>query len=151
MNHYYKIALACVMALFVNAPAMAKDATNCGSNSSQVKPSEMHDCLARMNDPARVRERQEQTKRDHCEQNAKNRKLEGNAKASFMSSCMNENQAAAAHASVTQGRATSPAAQPKQASTPRKKKTANSCVQQADKQGLKGAQRKQFLKTCKPE
>ncbi len=152
MKYYYKIALACLLALFMNAPAMAKDATDCSTNSSQVKPSEMHDCLARMNDPARVRERQEQAKRDNCEQNAKNRKLEGNAKATFMSSCMNENPAAAAHASVTQGRAASPAAaQPKQASTPRKKKTANSCVRQADKQGLKGAQRKQFLQTCKPE
>ncbi len=104
MNHYYKIALACLMAVFAATPALAKDAPNCGAGSSQVKPSEMHDCLARMNDPSRVKEKHEQEKRDRCEQNAKNRKLDGGAKASFMSSCMNENEAAAAHAATTQGR-----------------------------------------------
>ncbi len=150
MNYYYKIALACLMTLLVAAPAMAKEATaNCGANSSQVKPAEMHDCLARMNDPARVRERQEQAKRDSCEQNAKNRKLDGSAKASFMSSCMNENQAAAAHASTAQSRPAA-TAQPRPTAVASKKKTANSCVKQANSKSLKGKERKAFLKTCKP-
>jgi psiF repeat len=153
MNHYYKIALACFTVLFAVTPAMAKDAGNCGANSSQVKPSEMHDCLARMNDPSRVKERQQQEKRDRCEQNAKNRKLEGGAKANFISSCMNENEAAAAHASVTQGRpaAASGEKAKKAASAGKKKRAANSCVTQANKQHLKGQKRREFLKGCKPE
>jgi hypothetical protein len=150
MTYYYKIALACLTTLLITAPAVAKEATtNCGANSSQVKPAEMHDCLARMNDPARVRERQEQARRDSCEQNAKNRKLDGSAKASFMSSCMNENQAAAAHASATQGRP-APSAQPRPTVAASKKKAANSCLKQANSKGLKGKERKDFLKTCKP-
>lgn len=155
MTHYYKIALACFTALFLGSTALAKDASNCGPSSSQVKPSELHDCLARMNDPARVQEKQQQEKRDRCEQNAKNRKLDGAAKASFISSCMNDNAAAAAHASVTQGRpaATRPAERPAKAASASKKKrtTANSCVTQANQQHLKGQKRREFLKTCKPQ
>lgn len=153
MNHY-KIALACLVALFASFPVMAKDGNNCGTGSSQVKASEMKDCLARMNEPGRINERQQQAKRDACEQNAKNRKLQGNEKTSFISSCMNENQAAAAHASVNPSRGTSVSAgapPKKAAAATKKRKTANSCVMEANKKGLKGKERHEFLKTCKPQ
>lgn len=153
MTYYYKIALACFAALFISTPVMAKDTTNCGANSSRVSPSQMHDCLARMNEPGRVKEKQQQEKRDRCEQNAKNRKLQGGEKSSFISSCMNENQAAEAHAAASQGRpAYAPSAKPKKsASASKRKKADNSCVAQANKQHLKGKKRQAFLKSCKPE
>jgi hypothetical protein len=152
MNHYYKIALACFTALFVSTPVMAKGGESCGG--ANATPSETRNCLARMNDPARVRDRHEQEKRDRCEQNAKNRKLQGGAKAAYISSCMSEDEAAAAHASATKhGPATAPRTShgKKAAAAPKsKRRTANSCVAQANKGHLKGKKRREFLKTCKP-
>lgn len=153
MNHYYKIALACFTAFFVSTPVMAKGGDSCGGPNATA--SETQNCLARMNDPARVRERHEQEKRDRCEQNAKNRNLQGGAKSGYLSSCMSENEAAAAHASVAQHR---PAAAPRAsrgknaaATSKHKRRTANSCVSQANKAHLKGSKRREFLKTCKPQ
>jgi hypothetical protein len=156
MNHYYKIALAFLAALSACTPAMAANAgsTNCATSSSQANPAQIQNCLNRMNDPSHVRERQQQEKRDRCEQNAKNRNLGASAKASFISSCMNENQAATAHAAVAQGHADTKAP-PKASSHPSKpapaakrKHAGNSCVAQANKQHLKGKKRREFLKDC---
>lgn len=151
MIHYYKIAFVCFAACLLSVPAMGKGNESCGGPKST--PAETRDCLARMSDPARVRERHEQEKRDRCEQSAKNRNLQGNAKANYLSSCMHENQAAAAQASVNDRRpvSTPRARQGKGAATSRGKRTSgNSCVTQANKEHMKGSKRRQFLKTCKP-
>lgn len=152
MSHYYKIALACLTAFFVSTPVMAKGGDNCGG--ANATPSEIRNCLARMNDPARAQERHEQEKRDRCEQNAKNRKLQSSAKSGYVSSCMSENKAAAVRASVTQRRpaAASRASHGKNAASTakRKRRSANSCATQANKAHLKGGKRREFLKTCTP-
>lgn len=154
MNHY-KIALACLVALFVSTPAMAKG--NCAPSSSQANPAQVQNCLDRMNNPSQVREHQQQEKRDHCEQNAKNRKLQGNARSSFMSSCMNANEAVQKHATVAKDHVdTQPPAQAAatmrraQSHTAAKRHTEsrNSCVAQANKRHLKGSKRRHFLKNC---
>lgn len=149
MNHYYKIALACVAVLFVSTPVMARGGSTICS-SANTKPSETQRCLARMNDPAQVRARHEQDKRAHCEQNAKNQHLKGSAQSRYLASCMRDNDAAAALASVKQHRPAH-ASRPHQrrAVTHHRKQAGNSCVARANKAHLKGSKRRHFLKRCR--
>lgn len=155
MNHYYKVALACLTAMLISTPAMARgSSTHCGG--ANAKPSEVQKCLARMNSPASVRARHEQEKRSHCEQNAKNNRLQGGARTRYISRCMNENQAATTHAAVKQPR---PAYHPRRhansrthhrkSATRHRGHSARWCQARANRAHLKGAKRRHFLQRCR--
>jgi hypothetical protein len=150
-----RLILSVALATGIASPwAVAKEAANCDTKAGQTKSAGMQSCIAQMNDPARVREKQQQEKLAGCEQNAKNRNLQGNEKSSFISSCMNENQAAVAAKSSPAQRGTqaaAPASKTKKVSEAGSARPSNSCTRQAAKMGLKGKARNQFLKGCKPQ
>lgn len=146
--------LVCFALLPVSHAVMAKDGKTCQAESAKLPAAErnayMQKCIAQMGDPSNVREKQQQDKQARCEQNAKNQNLQGNAKSAYVSSCMTKDEAAAAKTTPAQAKAAAPAAKPAKSSS-HAAKPANSCVKQANQQGLKGKERKQFLKECKPE
>ena len=142
----------CFALLPVSTTALAKD---CAAESAKLPHAERSahtkKCLDELGDPSNVKQTQQQRKQAQCEQNATNQHLQGSEKSSYISSCMNENEAAeAAKGTPTQAKAPAPAAKPAKTSA-RASKPANSCVKQANQKGLKGKERKQFLKECKPE
>jgi hypothetical protein len=150
-----KFLLMCLALLPIGAPALAKEGKDCAAESAKLPHAERSahtkKCLDELGDPSNVRQTQQQRKQSQCEQNAANRKLQGSEKSSYLSSCMNSNDAAeAAKATPAQTSASTPAAKPAKTSA-RSSKPANSCVKQANQKGLKGKERKQFLKECKPE
>ncbi len=152
-----KFLAVCIALFSINAPVMAKDGKSCEAESSKLPPQErsayIKRCLAQLNDPVNVKQEQQQSKQVRCEQNAKNQNLQGNAKASYISSCMNKDEAAAAAAKVptSQANTSTTAAKPAKHATGKTNgsKPAKSCVKQANQKGLKGDERKQFLKDCK--
>lgn len=153
MNCKFLLASVVTLLVLVSTPAMSMDSKSCQAQSAQMQSAErdgfMKKCLAQLSDPANVKDRQQQGKRARCEQNAKNQNLQGSAQANFVASCMSKNEAAeAAKANPTQAEPkAAPAAKPKKASATGK--PGNSCLKQAKQKGLKGDERKQFLKECK--
>lgn len=92
--------LACFTLSLVAVPALAAAAANnCTSQSTKLKSSErsafMKSCLAQLNSPSSVKEKEQQNKKALCEQNAKNRNLQGNEKSNYLATCMNVNEAQA--------------------------------------------------------
>ncbi len=96
----YFAALTCLLLTSVAAPAVALPTNDCAARSEKVKPTERDDflksCLAQVGAPANVKEVKQKHKSALCEQNAKNKQLQGNDKASYQSNCMNKNEAAMA-------------------------------------------------------
>ena len=154
MNCKFLSASVALLAL-VSTPAMSMDSKSCQAQSAQMQSAErdafMKKCLAQLSDPANVKDRQQQSKRARCEQNAKNQNLQGSAQANFVASCMNKNEAAeAAKATPAQAEPkAAPAAKPPKKSSANGGKPGNSCLKQARQKGVKGDERKQFLKDCK--
>lgn len=156
-----KLLLASFTLLLASTSAMSMEGKDCEAKSAQMNLSErnafMKTCLAQLSEPSNVKEMQQQGKRARCEQNSKNQNLQGNEKNNYVTSCMTANEAAAvakATPSQTEGSA-APAEKPKTVSTHKGAKGAGgkpktSCVKQANKKGLKGDARMQFLKDCKP-
>ena len=126
--------------------------------------------------PASVQAVTAESKRKTCEQNAKNMKLEGNRKSGYIGDCMNANEAAteARKAGVQEhiiaGKSTrhqnvktaavdeqKPAAKEKHVAKHSAKKQAaeqpkvslKTCVRNANKEKLKGKERKQFIRDCR--
>lgn len=93
-------ALTCMLLISIATPAFALQGSDCSARSAQLKPAEregfMKSCLDKADDPANVQEEERKQKNARCEQNAKNKKLQGNDKATYLSSCMNKNEAAVA-------------------------------------------------------
>ncbi|HEY5994183.1 MAG TPA: PsiF family protein [Gallionellaceae bacterium] len=153
--------LVCFALLPVSIPALAKDGKACEAESARLpiadRDAHMKKCLAQLNDPSNVKQTQQMDKQARCEQNARNQQLQGSAKSSYISTCITSNEAAeAAKASPTsptmQAKAPSPAtkaATKNAAAHPAAGKPSKSCVKQANTKGLKGNERKQFLKDCK--
>jgi len=159
MNHRH--LFACITMFLISSSAMALDGKSCEAKATHMKQAEhdsfMKACLAQLSDPSNVKEAQQQDKRARCEQNAKNQNKQGNDKASYVSSCMTENEAAAVKQATPTETTTvakaAPAEKPKRvaANGPAKAPAAKhgpSCTKQANKKGLKGDARKQFLKEC---
>lgn len=157
------LLLACITMLSVSTSALALDGKACEAKAAHMNQADhdafMKSCLAQMSEPSNVKEIQQQDKKARCEQNAKNQKLQGNEKTNYVSTCMTENEAAAVKQATPQveSKPAAPAEKPKHAATANNgaKATAtgkkgNSCVKQANKKGLKGDARKEFLKDCKP-
>lgn len=156
------LLLACITMLFVSTSAMALDGKTCEAKAAHMNQADhdafMKTCLAQMSEPSNVKEVQQQDKKARCEQNAKNQKLQGNEKTNYVSTCMTENEAAAVKKATPQveSKPAAPAEKPKHAAATNgakgttANKKSNSCVKQANKKGLKGDARKEFLKDCKP-
>lgn len=95
----YIASLICLLLITIATPAFALQGSDCSTKSAKLNPAErdsfMKSCLAQAEDPANVREEERKHKIAVCEQNAKNKKLQGNDKANYHDDCMNKNQAAA--------------------------------------------------------
>lgn len=95
-----RIALTCMLLTSIAMPAFALQGSECSSKAAKLKPAERDDfmksCLAQAEAPANVQEEERKHKNALCEQNAKNKKLQGNDKAAYQTNCMNKNEAAAA-------------------------------------------------------
>lgn len=94
----YIASLTCLLLISVAAPAFALQGSECSAKSAKFKPAErekfMQSCLAQARDPANVKEEERKQKSAQCEQNARNKKLQGSDKANYQASCMNKNEAA---------------------------------------------------------
>ena len=92
--------IAALTCLLLSANAYALQGNDCASRSEKIIPAErgafMKSCLAQAESPANVREETRRRKDAQCEQNAKNKKLQGGEKAAYVASCMNKNEAATA-------------------------------------------------------
>lgn len=160
------------MLLLAATPAQALDSRSCDARSAGLGEKEriafLHTCLAEASSPAHVKELALQQKHLNCEQNAKNRALQGDEKASYIQTCMHKDEARevlATHApAIPAPSAPSPAAPIVDAGSqhaspssekaappvrkPAKRKT-SSCEQQAKQQGLKGDAFNKFMSKCK--
>ena len=90
--------LTCLLLSLIAAPSFAIPSNDCAAKSAKVKPEEQDDfmksCLAQAASPSNVKEAKQKHKGALCEQNAKNKKLQGNDKANYQTNCMNKNEAA---------------------------------------------------------
>ncbi len=90
--------LTCLLLSFIAPPAFAIPSNDCAAKSAKVKPEEQDDfmksCLAQAASPSNVKEAKQKHKGALCEQNAKNKKLQGGDKANYQANCMNKNEAA---------------------------------------------------------
>jgi len=148
------------LGFFIAAPALAADANSCASQSAKLKSSErnafMKTCMAQLSSPASIKEKEQQNKKALCEQNAKNRKLQGNEKSNYLTTCMNENQAqAVASKSPAKPQAKAKPEKPRApVKTAQKKDTAptpqvaKACAHQATEKGLNGDARSKFMDKC---
>lgn len=96
----YIAALTCLLLTTIATPAFALQGNDCAARGEKVKLEEreafMKSCLAQAEAPANVKEVEQKHKSALCEQNAKNKKLQGNDKANYQSNCMNKNEAVVA-------------------------------------------------------
>lgn len=102
----YIAPLICLSLIAAATPAFALQGNECLESSKRLNPAEresfMKTCLAKAQDPANVQEEERKQKSAQCEQNARNKKLQGNEKTKYHDSCMNKNDAAAVAKSQTQ-------------------------------------------------
>jgi hypothetical protein len=126
----YIASLICLLLISIATPALALQGSECSAKSAKLKPAErdsfMKSCLAQAEDPANVREEERKHKIAVCEQNAKNKKLQGNDKANYHENCMNKNEAA-----------TVASAQPKSTSTPSHKSASSNTPKSAPHKAAK--------------
>ena len=94
-----------ILALSVLTPVVALGAGNCEPKDTQLttaqRTSYIKQCLAEASSPANVRRVAEQQKKVSCEQNARNKALQGVAKTSYVASCFNKNEAREAAEAMT--------------------------------------------------
>lgn len=117
-------SLICLLLISIATPVLALQGSDCSAKSAKLKPTEresfMKSCLAQAEAPANVQEEERKHKSVQCEQNAKNKKLQGNDKTKYHESCMNKNEAAAVAS-----------AQPKSSITPKHKSTSGNSPKNA--------------------
>lgn len=94
--------------LDVNLPEVAVlKASHCESRSSNLPPAEqitfIQSCLAEASSPANVKAVALQEKKAYCDKNVKNHALQGNEKESYLTTCMNKNEALAQFEQVNRG------------------------------------------------
>ncbi|HEY6093980.1 MAG TPA: hypothetical protein VIU93_03410 [Gallionellaceae bacterium] len=92
-----KTVTTTLLSLSLLAPALALAAGNCEPKNAQMSTMQrtayVKQCLAESSKPANVKRVAEQHKQMSCEQNAKNFALQGAAKTSYVTKCMNQNDA----------------------------------------------------------
>lgn len=173
-----RLLLITCLALMCSAPVWAAaDHANCEARSQQLHGSEkesflstcLSQTLAQTSTPERVHALTAQEKRNTCEQNAKNKKIEGAQKANYINDCVNANDAAVEarkagvkeHVASAQPARTHVATAPK-ATEPAKpatkhteksaapaKASLKTCTKQANQEKLKGQARKRYIRDCR--
>lgn len=92
-----KTVMTTLLSLSVLTPALALAAGNCEPKSAQLstvqRTAYIKQCLAESSKPANVARVAQQHKQMSCEQNAKNKALQGAAKNSYVAKCVNQNDA----------------------------------------------------------
>ncbi len=111
----YLVPLICLLQIAVATPALALQGSECSAKSAKLSPAErpafMKSCLAQAQEPNNVKEEERKQKSAQCEQNAKNKKLQGGDKARYHDECMNRNDAAALSQSSNKTASTSKSAE----------------------------------------
>jgi hypothetical protein len=99
----YFSALTCILLTTLSAPVFALQGADCAAKGEKINQAERKEfiktCLAQAEDPSNVRQEELKHKKATCEQNAKNKKLQGKALADYHAECMNKNEAAAVKSS----------------------------------------------------
>lgn len=94
----YIVPLICLLQIAIATPALALQGSECLANSKKLSPAEresfMKTCLAQAREPGNVKAEERKQKSAQCEQNAKNKKLQGSDKARYHDECLNRNDAA---------------------------------------------------------
>lgn len=89
--------LKSILALVILTPAMAMAAPNCEPANDNLtiaqRTAYVKQCLAESSAPANVQRLALQQKTLSCEQNAKNKALQGNEKTDYVARCINQNDA----------------------------------------------------------
>lgn len=89
--------LTSLLALAALAPVMASAVTRCEPADSQLTTAQRtaytRQCLAESGSPANVKRLALQQKTLSCEQNARNKALQGNEKSAYVAKCINQNDA----------------------------------------------------------
>lgn len=89
--------LTSFLTLSILTPLVALGAVNCEPKDAQLSTvqriAHIKQCLAEAGSPANVKRVAEQQKRMSCEQNAKNKALQGAAKADYVARCLDQNDA----------------------------------------------------------
>lgn len=169
------VLIHCLALVFSTQAWALSDSSSCEARSRQLRGAEkenflstcLSQALAQASSAERMHALNAQEKRNSCEQNAKNMKMEGSKKAGYLNDCINSNNAAAEarkagvkeHVVGTQPAHTHVATTPKTAkqttkhaeknSAPAKAKvTLKTCTKQADQEQLKGQARKNFIHDC---
>jgi hypothetical protein len=92
--------LTCLLLTIIATPVFAVPGNDCASRSEKIKPADREDfmksCLAQVGTPANVKEAKQKHKSALCEQNAKNKKLQGSDKGNYQADCVNKNEAVVA-------------------------------------------------------
>lgn len=104
---------ASLLTLSVLTPALALGAVNCEPNNTMQDIAQRNayikQCLAESASPANVQRVAEQQKKMSCEQNARNKDLQGTAKADYIAKCVFQNDAKEAAAATAASKKGAPA------------------------------------------
>lgn len=90
-------ALICLLLASIAVPAFAHEMTNdCAAKAAKIANTEERTafekkCLAEVSSPANVEKTELHDKKEHCDTNAKNMKLEGKKKTEYLNHCYKEN------------------------------------------------------------
>jgi len=158
----------CLLMAFATQAMSAQTGKDCEAKGKQVAAEKrdafLKSCLVQTSAPANVQEITLKNKRQTCEQNARNLKLNPGSKPGYIETCVRRNDAEIAaknlNASHSIRQASNKAKPLAQTSTTAKHKAAsqktakhanqnNSCSQQVKGKGLKGNERKQFMQDCR--
>jgi len=92
-------SIVCMLLISVSMPVLAMQGSECAAQGAKLSPADrpafMKSCLAQAQEPSNVKEEERKQKSAQCEQNAKNKKLQGSDKAKYHDECMNRNDAIA--------------------------------------------------------
>jgi hypothetical protein len=92
-----KTLLTSLLTLSILTPVMAMAASNCAPANDQLttvqRTAYIKQCLAESSSPANVKRVALQQKTLGCEQNARNKALQGNEKTAYVAQCINQNDA----------------------------------------------------------
>ena len=167
MKYFLVLAQGLVL-LFSASTWAATDSPNCEARSQQMhgatKDNFLKSCLAQTSSPENVQAASMQEKRNTCEQNSKNMKLEGGKKSDYVNGCMNQNTAAnearkmgvkeavatkVEHSQRTHVAANNPQANTAKTTGSKPASHKKSCAKQAKEERLKGDSRKKFMSDCR--
>jgi Skp family chaperone for outer membrane proteins len=92
----YVAALICLLLASITAPAFAHEMTNdCAAQAAKIantaeRTAAEKKCLADVSAPANVEKAELHDKKEHCDTNAKNMKLDGKKKEKYLAHCYKE-------------------------------------------------------------